>query len=666
MVSRIEVIPSEVRGYGDILGVKTLSDFTPVESDLTLTTGVYTLSALEGVRVSLTVSSGSVTYGSSVTLTATVMDGSTPVTGETVTFYDGETSLGTDTTDSSGVATLSTSSLSVATHSITAVYDDLTSSAVNVVVNKIASTISLLAASSTVTYGNNVSLSGTLSVGSGESVKIYNGTTLVDTVTTSTGGAFSKSISGLSVGTYSFTAVYEGDSTHSNVTSSAANVSVTKITSTLSLSASSSSITYGNSVTLSGTLSLGSGYSVKLYKDGTLLDTITTGTGGAYSKTVTGLTPSMVVYTFSAEYEGDSTHEDSTSSNVSVNVSKATPTITLSVPSTGTTGTAYTVSGTLSVDGTVKLYEGSSLKDTLTVSSGSFSKSITQSAAGTYSYYAVFEATSNYNSVTSSTGSIVVSDVAPSYDGVSLTSNKSVLSYADSDSCTLTAQLLSGSSSASVSGVTVEFFKGSTSLGTATTNASGVATKSYSSAGSGDISLTAEADSYTSTALSITDYWNVIPLDNTTDNKITGTYTVGTIQSKTGLSRYGTDTHLSQSTFPSKFTITGELLKTSTYASYILLGTNKDNGYMVGFDGSANSFSGYVRSNGSNSGRIQKSSISTNTWYPFTITVNGTSLTFVSNNLTITGTIPVNSISYIGWYNNSNSGYWRDLKIKAL
>lgn len=97
-----------------------------------------------------------------------------------------------------------------------------------------------------------------------------------------------------------------------------------------------------------------------------------------------------------------------------------------------------------------------------------------------------------------------------------------------------------------------------------------------------------------------------------------------------------------------------------------MIGTDKNNGYMVGFDGSANSFSGYVRSNGGNSNRVQKSSISTNTWYPFTITVDGTSLTFVSNNLTITGTIPVNSISYIGWYNSSNSGYWRDLKIKAL
>ena len=284
--------------------------------------------------ISLTASQTSVTYGSSVTLTATVMEDDTPVTGETVTFYDGETSLGTDTTDGDGVATLSTSSLSIGSHSCTAVYDEKTSNSVSVTVNKLASTISL------------------------------------------------------------------------------------------------------------------------------------------------------------------------------------------TVPASGTVGTAYTVTGTLVPStGSVKLYENGSLKDTLTVSSGTFSKAITQSNEGTYSYYAVFEGSSTYESVTSSTGSIVVSDVpTPSYDGVSLTSDKSILSYADSDSCTLTAQLLDGSSSASVSGVTVEFFKGSTSLGTATTNSSGVATKTYSSTGAGDVSLTASAGTFVSETYSIEDcsYYNTSEVSRTT------------------------------------------------------------------------------------------------------------------------------------------------------
>ncbi len=57
------------------------------------------------------------TFGSSVTLTATVTSGATG----TVTFHDGTTSLGTGTI-SSGVATLMTSSLAAGTHSVTAQY----------------------------------------------------------------------------------------------------------------------------------------------------------------------------------------------------------------------------------------------------------------------------------------------------------------------------------------------------------------------------------------------------------------------------------------------------------------------------------------------------------------------------------------------------------------
>lgn len=323
MVSRIEVIPSEVRGYGNIVGAKSVDDFVPVGSELSFSENVYSLTALEGLRITLTASSSSISYGSSVSLSATVVEDDEPVTGVSVSFYDGSTSLGSATTNSNGVATYTTSSLTVGTHTCTATYDDKTSNSVSVTVNKLASTISL------------------------------------------------------------------------------------------------------------------------------------------------------------------------------------------TVPASGTVGTSYSITGTLVPStGSVKLYENGSLKDTLTVSSGSFSKSITQSNEGTYSYYAVFEGSSTYESVTSSTGSIVVSDTpAPSYDGVSLTSDKSILSYADSESATLTAQLLDGSSSASVSGVTVEFFKGSTSLGTATTNSNGVATKSYSSTGAGDVSLTAGAGTFVSEIYVLEDCW---------------------------------------------------------------------------------------------------------------------------------------------------------------
>ena len=92
----------------------------------------------------------------------------------------------------------------------------------------------------------------------------------------------------------------------------------------------------------------------------------------------------------------------------------------------------------------------------------------------------------------------------PTPSSISLTADKSILSYADSESATLSATVLDQSSQP-MSGVTVEFFNGSTSMGTADTNSSGVATKSYSSTGAGDISLTAEAGTFVSETYSIED-----------------------------------------------------------------------------------------------------------------------------------------------------------------
>jgi hypothetical protein len=64
----------------------------------------------------------SATYGSSVNLTATVLSGGNPVATGTVTFYNGATSLGAGPLNSSGVATLATTTLPVGTDSITASY----------------------------------------------------------------------------------------------------------------------------------------------------------------------------------------------------------------------------------------------------------------------------------------------------------------------------------------------------------------------------------------------------------------------------------------------------------------------------------------------------------------------------------------------------------------
>ncbi|HEY7426231.1 MAG TPA: Ig-like domain-containing protein, partial [Gemmataceae bacterium] len=71
--------------------------------------------------ISLTSSANPSAYGSAVTFTATVSGSSGPPTGS-ITFYDGTTVLGTGTVNASGIATCTTSSLTVGNHDITAIY----------------------------------------------------------------------------------------------------------------------------------------------------------------------------------------------------------------------------------------------------------------------------------------------------------------------------------------------------------------------------------------------------------------------------------------------------------------------------------------------------------------------------------------------------------------
>ena len=203
---------------------------------------------------------------------------------------------------------------------------------------------------------------------------------------------------------------------------------------------------------------------------------------------------------------------------------------------------------------------------------------------------------------------IIGDSPTPTPASVSLTSDKSILSYADSESATLSATVLDSSSNP-IEGVTVEFFKGNTSLGTATTNSSGVATKSYSSTGAGDVSLTASAGTFVSEIYGIEDCIDYDPL-STNNSKFNGTG-INSVYSSTGLCVNGnanSDSYYAyQSTLPSTFSIEFEFksitfLTTATgkysteiYVHGIELGAHKDDGIFYGNGGNLtythNSFS---------------------------------------------------------------------------
>lgn len=131
----------------------------------------------------------------------------------------------------------------------------------------------------------------------------------------------------------------------------------------------------------------------------------------------------------------------------------------------------------------------------------------------------------------------LIDSLMPTVDNVVLTSDKSVLSAYDSESATLTATV-TNSQSAPVEDVTVTFYKGSTVLGTATTNNSGVATLTYSATGAGDVTVTAGADSITSNNLSIED---CIRYDNVSIDK-SSSYTSVQIDNRGVIQSFSFDT----------------------------------------------------------------------------------------------------------------------------
>ena len=356
-----------------------------------------------------------------------------------------------------------------------------------------------------------------------------------------------------------------------------------------------------------------------------------------------------------------------TSDSVSVTVNKITSTITLSSNSASIDyGNDVVLTGTLSVGSgkSVKIYNGSTLIDTVsTTTNGAFSKTISNLGVGSYTFKATYDGDSTHTSVTSSNVNITVNAVVSS---ISLTSDKSILSYSDSETATLSATVLDSSNNP-LSGVTVTFYNGSTSMGTSNTNSNGVATKQYASSNSGDVSFTAEVGSVTSTSTTISDiYWY-----SSDGTKLTGTYSTGSDGSYSYVTSLGDN--LGFPTPPtSNFEFSCKAYRPTTTSTRNLLiefGVSKSDTLLCGWDSGSSSTTKNVR--------IYKRSGNTNTsiqnntsplynngeWTDFKISYIDGTVTLTIGETSISTTF--STISRIGNYTTSASRI-AELKIKEL
>jgi hypothetical protein len=180
-----------------------------------------------GTTATLASSTNPAPFGTAVMFTATVKSNTSGTPGGTVTFKDGTTTLGTGTL-SAGVAKFTISTLSVAAHSITAVYGGdanftgSTSGVLTETVNKAGTKTAVTSSLNPSTHGQAMTFTATVKSNTSGTptgtVTFKDGTTVLSTAALS-GGKATLATSTLSAGTHSITGVYNGSASYLTSTS---------------------------------------------------------------------------------------------------------------------------------------------------------------------------------------------------------------------------------------------------------------------------------------------------------------------------------------------------------------------------------------------------------------------------------------------------------------
>ncbi len=258
------------------------------------------------------------TSGQTVMFTATVSPAA--ATG-TVQFFDGAASIGTATL-SGGTASFSTSTLGPGSHSITAAfsgdstYAASTSSALTQMVTaaSAATSTALTSSPNPSTYGQSVGFTAFVSSSSGTptgTVTFLDGATNLGSSTIDASGFAALSVSTLSAGTHNVTAQYNGSSTFSGSTSSVRVQTVSKASTTTTLTSNHNPANNQQPVTFTARVSSSTATgSVQFFDGATSLGSAPL-SGGVASLTTSNLSAGS--HSVTANYGGDANYNGSTS-----------------------------------------------------------------------------------------------------------------------------------------------------------------------------------------------------------------------------------------------------------------------------------------------------------------------------------------------------------------
>ena len=379
--------------------------YTPTSDTEGVPSNTATLTQVVGNATSLTITSSinPSLVGQSTNLTATIV--SAPAFGTatgTVQFYDGGVAIGAPVVVSGSAATLPYAFTTAGNHTLTAVYTstnpNLTGATSGPYIQHVLNLASLVLTSSVnpSTPGQSTTLTATLTTlttNPGGTIKFYDGTTLIGTVTLP---ANSISVSFTTPGNHILTAVYSGDANTETITSPPLTQVVLYAT-TATLTSSVNPVDVNANTTLTATVHSTGGTptgTVTFKSDG-----VTIGTGTLNGGVATLITSFKLpgTYTLVATYGGDANNQPATTNTVLetvlnvVNIALTStnnpvflnnPTVLTATLTTAAAGTAPT--------GTVNFFDGATPIGSGTIVNGMVSITASFVYAGPHSITAVY------------------------------------------------------------------------------------------------------------------------------------------------------------------------------------------------------------------------------------------------------------------------------------
>lgn len=356
------------------------------------------------------------------------------------------------------------------------------------------STTALTASPNPAGEGQNVILTATVT-GSAPtgSVTFKRGSTVLGTATVNASGVATRSTTFSSMGTYSLTASYGGDANNTGSTSPAVSMVVNRdAVTTTTLTATPSPAIKGQMVTLTATVTGNNPGGTVTFKNGTT----TLGTDGINASGVATLNTSFATvgsYSLTATYEGDGSNDGSSSAATALTVNLPASSTTLSVsPNSGIMGEPVTLTATVTGSlpgGTVTFRDGTATLGTATIADvqvGVAKFPATFTTTGVHVLTATYEG--DANNAGSRSADIALAVKARS--SAVLTASPSPAGK--DEAVTLTATVTGSAPTGEVVFWSDPEGAPETVLGSATVNASGIATLTTSFAVTGSYTLTAQ------------------------------------------------------------------------------------------------------------------------------------------------------------------------------